>query len=41
LGPKSFYSGRDKSGFEGITMTGASEGALPGTAGRIQNQNLF
>jgi hypothetical protein len=41
LGPKGFYSGRDKSGLEGITrtltVTGASEGTLPGVAGRIKN----
>jgi hypothetical protein len=41
LGPKGFYSGRDKSGLEGTTctlaMAEASEGALPGVAGRIKN----
>jgi hypothetical protein len=41
LGPKGFYSGRDKSDLEGLTWTltmiGASEGALPGVAGRIRN----
>jgi hypothetical protein len=41
LGPKGFYSGRDKPDLEGMTQTltmiGASEGALPGAAGRIEN----
>jgi hypothetical protein len=41
LDPKGFYSGRDKSGLEGmtrtLTMKEASEGALPGVAGRIKN----
>jgi hypothetical protein len=41
LVPNDFYSGRDKSGLEGMTQTltmiGASEGALPGVAGRIKN----
>jgi hypothetical protein len=40
LGPKGFYSGRDKSDLEGmiqrLAMIGASEGALPGVAGRIK-----
>jgi hypothetical protein len=40
LGPKGFYSGRDKFGFEcmtqTLTMIGASERALPGVAGRIK-----
>jgi hypothetical protein len=37
FGSKSFYSGRDKFGLEGMTQTmiGASEGALPGI-GRIK-----
>jgi hypothetical protein len=41
LGPKDFYPRREKCGLEGMTwtwtMTGASEGALPGVAGRIRN----
>jgi hypothetical protein len=40
LGPKGFNSEREKFGLEGmtqtLTMTGASEGALPGVAGRIK-----
>jgi hypothetical protein len=40
LGPKGFYSGRDKSELEGmtqaLTMVGELEGALPGEAGRIK-----
>jgi hypothetical protein len=38
LGPKGFYSGRDKSGLEGLKISNdrASEGALPGMAGRIK-----
>jgi hypothetical protein len=41
LGPKGFYSGRDKSALEDMTQTltivEASEEALPCIAGRIEN----
>jgi hypothetical protein len=41
LGPKVFYPGRDKSGLEGMTrtciLTGVSERALSGIAGRVKN----
>jgi hypothetical protein len=45
LCPKGFHSGRDKSALEGmawtLTMIGASEGALSGTARRIKNLNSY
>jgi hypothetical protein len=45
LGPKGLHPGRDKSGLEGMiptrALTGASEGALPGVAGRIKNLTFY
>jgi hypothetical protein len=45
LDSKGFYSRRDKSGLkvmtQTLTMIGASEGALPGVAGRIKNLTFY